>query len=240
MKHRWPKYVARYLEKKGLPLDTALTFEDVTIVDLYSKIPSRSDKHIDTGAHLGKGIYLPRPIFSANMDTITESKMAIALARLGGCGVIHQFLPIGKRVNEVEKVKRADNYIVEAPLTVKPSATIKEVRGLIAEYNIQGFIVVDDTTGKVVGALSKRDIRWPRWAPDNMEVRKRMTPLERLVCAKKGIEIEDAIKLLDERRLEKLPLLDDDGKLAGLITASDILKRENYPFAFRDKKGRLG
>ena len=237
MKQRWPKYVCRYLEKKGLPLDIALTFENVTIVDLFSEIPSRSDEHIDTRSHLGKGIYLPRPIFSANMDTITESKMAIAMARLGGCGVIHQFLPIEKRVGEVEKVKRADNYIVESPLTIKSSATIKEARELMAEYHISGLVVTEDGCENVAGVLSRRDVCW---ALDDLMVSERMTARAKMIYAKHDISVEDAKKILYESRIEKLPLLDSDGKLAGLITASDILKRERFNRAFRDRKGRLG
>lgn len=237
MKHRWPKYVCRYLEKKGLPLDIALTFEDVTIVDIYSKIISRSDEHIDTSSDLGKGIRMPRPIFSANMDTITESKMAIAMARLGGCGVIHQFLPIEKRVSEAEKVKRADNYIVQSPLTIAVSATIKEARELMAEYHISGLMVTEDDGQKLAGVLSRRDVCW---APDHLKIRERMTPIAKMICAGQDISIESAKEILYQSRLEKLPLVSPEGRLAGLITASDILKRERFNFAFRDGKGRLG
>lgn len=237
MKQRLPKYVCRYLEKKGLPLDIALTFEDVTIVDRYSVIPSRSDEYINTGANLGRGVCLPRPIFSANMNTITESKMAIAIARLGGCGVIHQFLPIEKRVAEVEKVKRADNYVVESPLTINPSATIKTARELMIEYHISGLVVTEENELRVAGVLSRRDVCW---APDTLMVSERMTPLDKLVHARHDIPIESAKQILYEARVEKLPLLDDEGRLAGLITANDILKRERFNFAFRDQKGRLG
>lgn len=230
--------VERYLKKRGIPSHIAVTFEDVTIVDLLSSIPSRSDEYIDTGSHLGKGIFLKRPIFSANMDTITESKMAIAMARLGGCGVIHQFLPIQKRVQEVEKVKRADSFIVKNPMTISPGALIKEARMLVKEYQISGFLVIDDSDN-LVGLLSQRDIRW---SPDTEEIRNRMTPFEKLIIAPLGVTIEEAKNIFYEKRIEKLPLVakDNPQKCVGLITASDILKVERYKFAFRDKKGRLG
>ena len=234
---RWPKYVNQYLKKKGLPTDIALTFEDVTIVDRFSEITSRSDAFIDTGSDLGKGIRLPRPIFSANMDTITESEMAIAMARLGGCGVIHQFLSIEKRAREVEKVKRADSHVVESPLTIRKSDSIGAAKELMKEHRVSGLIVVEDDSEKVVGIFSGRDARW---APDNIKIHERLTPLDKMIFARDGIALEDAKKILYETRLEKLPILDEKGMLAGLITASDILKRERFRFAFRDQKGRLG
>src|SRR3989344_700582 len=152
--------VERYLTKKGIPSHIAVTFEDVTIVDQFSEIFSRSDEYIDTGSHLGKGIFLKRPIFSANMRTITESKMAIAMARLGGCGVIHQFLPIQKRVAEVEKVKRADSFVVKNPLTISHEATVRTARSIMNDYQISGLIVTDENSGDIVGILSQRDVRW--------------------------------------------------------------------------------
>ena len=223
------------MRKKGLPRHVGLTFEDVTIIPRYSRIPRRSDEYIDTGADFGKGMYLRRPIFSANMDTITESRMAIALARLGGCGVIHQFLPITQRVAEVGKVKRADNLIVQSPLTITLGATIKDARAITEEYQISGLIVLDDA-GEVAGILSRRDVQW---APDTMEVRERMTPFAQLIVAPSNITIDEAKKIFYEKRVEKLPLI-EGCHCVGLVTASDILKIERFKYAFRDKKGRLG
>ncbi|MDZ4285872.1 MAG: IMP dehydrogenase, partial [Candidatus Sungbacteria bacterium] len=199
---------------------------------------SRSDEYIDTGSHLGKGIFLKRPIFSANMRTITESRMAIAMARLGGCGVIHQFLSIGKRVTEVERVKRTDSFIVKNPLTISHEATVRTARSIMNDYQISGLIVTDENSGDIVGILSQRDVRW---ANDDDRVKNRMTALAELIGAPSGISMDEAKKILCEGRIEKLPLLDKEGKkCVGLITASDILKTEKYKFAFRDKKGRLG
>lgn len=232
-------YIEKYLKRKGIPRHIAVTFEDVTIVDIYSKIYSRSDQYIDTGSDLGKGIFLKRPIFSANMDTITESKMAIAMARLGGCGAIHQFLPIEKRVAEVQKVKRADSFIVRNPLTISQEATIRTARAVMNDYQISGLIVTDQNSGEIAGILSQRDIRW---TDDEDRVKNRMTPLSELITAPSTITVEEAKKIFYEERIEKLPLLDINNlkKCVGLITASDLLKFEKYRFAFRDKKGRLG
>lgn len=227
----------QYLTDKGLPVDVAVTFKDVTIIDQYSVIPSRSDEYINTGSNLGKKIFLRRPVFSSNMDTITESRMAITLARLGGSGVIHQFLPIDKRVAEVSKVKRADSLVLKDPLTTSPRTPIKAARTLMETNQISGLIVVDERSEEVVGLISGRDIRW---ADDGEEVRTRMTPFIHLDVAPPDISLEEAKKILYEKRLEKLPLVDQDRRRAGLITASDISKRERYQFAFRDEKGRLG
>ncbi|MDO8435634.1 MAG: IMP dehydrogenase [bacterium] len=235
-RHSQQNLVSAYMRKKGLPRHIGLTFEDVTIVPRFSRISHRSDEFIDTGTNFGKGVTMRRPIFSANMDTITESRMAIALARLGGCGAIHQFLPISQRVSEVGRVKRADNLVVQTPLTVELGATIKDARILTEEYQISGLIVVDEQ-GKVAGILSQRDVRW---APDNAEVRDRMTPFAQLTVASPDVSIEEAKRILYEKRIEKLPLLSESRRCVGLITASDILKVERYKYAFRDAKGRLG
>lgn len=232
-------YIERYLKRKGIPTHIAVAFEDMTIVDIYSKIYSRSDQYIDTGSDLGKGMFLKRPIFSANMDTITESRMAIAMARLGGCGVIHQFLPIERRTAEVQKVKRADSFVVRNPLTVSAEATIRTARAMMNDYQISGLIATDQTSGEIAGILSQRDIRW---ADDEDRVKNRMTPLTNLITALSTITAEEAKKIFYDERIEKLPLLDSNNlkKCVGLITASDLLKFEKYRFAFRDKKGRLG
>lgn len=232
-------FIERYLKRKGFPLDIAVTFEDMTIVDQYSAIPHRSDEYIDTASNLGKGVVLKRPIFSANMDTITGSRMAIALARLGACGVIPQFMPIEDEVSEVNKVKRADGNVILEPLTISPGSSVKEARFLMDDFKISGLIVVDDGTREVVGILTQRDVRW---ASDTQLVKDRMTPFNQLIFAPQNIDIEDAKKILFENRIEKLPLISKGNprQCVGLITASDILKREHYKFAFRDKKGRLG
>lgn len=228
--------VKKYLFHKGLPFDIGLTFEDVTILDEYSEIFSRADIK-NTASALAPGIILPTPIISANMDTVTESKMAIALARLGGMGVIHQFLPIQKRVDEVKKVKRADNFIIEKPVTISADASIRKALKLMDLYQISTLLVAQESTGKLLGILSNRDIRFET----NKErlVKEVMTGMP-LVTASPVITLDGAKKIFHETKKEKLPIIDKDGRVKGLITSKDILKLSEFKNAFRDKKGRLG
>src|SRR3989338_1846874 len=153
------KTIEEYFEKKGLPLAPALTFEDVTIVDLFSDIPSRSAIR-DTRGHIAQSIFVTIPIVSANMDTVTESHMAIAMARHGGIGFIHQFLPIQKRRQEVELVKRADSSVIEKPLTLAPDAPLGHAKELMGSYQISSLLVVDEKTKKLIGILSNRDYQF--------------------------------------------------------------------------------
>lgn len=227
--------VLSYLKEKGLPGDMALTFEDVTILDFKSDIPSRSSI-TDTRGHLARGIYLNTPVVSANMDTVTESRMAIALARLGGIGFIHQFLPIERRVEEIKKVKRADSGVIENPLSISPLATVGEARRLMNQYQISGFLVLDDATGQLVGIISSRDIRFE--TTDDKRVVEVMTHAP-LITAPPGTTLEQARIILKKNKIEKLPLVNEQDQVVGLITAKDILKIEQFPKALRDAKGRL-
>lgn len=226
--------VASYLAEKGLPKDIAVTFDDVAILDFKSDIPSRSSI-TDTRSHLAKNIYLNTPIVSANMDTITEAKMAIALARLGGIGFIHQFLPIEKRAQEVKKVKRADSGIIENPFTIHPEATLREAREVTGD-GPAGLLVVDPTTQKLVGILTARDVRFERM--DEKRVAEVMTHMP-LITAPRDTTLEQARLILQKNKIEKLPLVDSEGRVAGLITSKDILKIEQFPKALRDEKGHL-
>ena len=226
--------VNSFLSQKGLVSDLALTFDDVAILDFKSDIPSRSSIN-DTRSQLAKHIYLNTPIVSANMDTITESKMAIALARLGGIGFIHQFLPIEKRIKEVKKVKRADGGIIETPLTIGLEATVREAREIMNSGQISGLLVVD-AAGKLTGILTLRDIRFETM--DDKKVTEVMTHSP-LITAKQGTTLEQAKVILKKNKVEKLPLVDENNFIAGLITAKDILKIEQFPKALRDKKGHL-
>ena len=226
--------VNSFLSQKGLVSDLALTFDDVTILDFKSDIPSRSSIN-DTRSQLAKHIYLNTPIVSANMDTITESKMAIVMARLGGIGFIHQFLPIEKRVMEVKKVKRADSGVIETPLTISPEATIKEARKIMSSAQISGLLVVD-AAGKLIGIITLRDIRFETM--DKKRVVEVMTHSP-LITAKQGTTLEQAKIVLKKNKVEKLPLVDENNCIIGLITAKDILKIEQFPNALRDKKGHL-
>lgn len=224
-----------YLREKGLPLDIALTFEDVAILDFMSDIPSRSSIK-DSRSHLARDIYLNTPVVSANMDTITEARMAIALARLGGIGFIHQFLPIEKRVEEVKKVKRADSGIIENPLNISPDATVAEAEELMASFQISGLLVVDEISGKLVGIITSRDIRFETVKGKRVAEVMTNSPL---IKAPPGTTLEQARVILKKNKIEKLPLVDENDRVAGLISSRDILKIEQFPSALRDLKGRL-
>jgi IMP dehydrogenase len=168
------------------------------------------------------------------MDTVTEETMAITIARLGGIGVIHRFTSIEKQAEMVRRVKRAENITIDKPYSISPDATLEEARKLTERYGVTGFMVVKD--GKLVGILSRRDMLFQ---PDDKKVRDVMTPKEKLITARPGISLEEAKKILWGNRVEKLPLVDEDGNLRGLITAADIVKKMKYPNAARDRKGRL-
>ncbi|MBI2624901.1 MAG: IMP dehydrogenase [Candidatus Nealsonbacteria bacterium] len=225
-----------HFKKKGLSQDSALTFDDVALLDLYSRIPSRSDIKNTTG-RLAKNIFLNTPIISANMDTITESRMAIAMARLGGLGFIHQFLPIENKKKEVELVKRADSAIIERPLVVPPDTTLKEARKLMASYGISSLLVVDENTEVLIGILSHRDYQFEK--EEDKKVGDLMTKKPGLITARWGSNLKMAQELLLQHKIEKLPLLDKKGRVRGLITTKDLEKTIKYPNASRDQKGRL-
>ncbi len=211
-----------------------LTFDDVLLVPKYSDVKSRKDADIRTS--FTRGIQLSVPIVSANMDTVTEAAMAVALARLGGIGVIHRFLSVEEQVSEVLKVKRSEGVVIEDPITLGPDRTVHEALGLIGDRDIGGIVVVDRSR-KVLGLLTRRDIT----LEDDLsrKVSEVMTPRSELITARKGVSMEDAKKTLHSNRIEKLPLLDGRGNLAGLITSKDIMKRKQFPSATKDSKGRL-
>ena len=215
----------------SIPL--ALTYDDVLLVPQFSTVKSRKD--IDCSTQFSRQIRLQAPFVSSNMDTVTEARMAIAVAEFGGIGVIHRFLPIEAQVKEVAKVKRYQSRVIEDPHTIGPEATIGEARRLMTGLQIRGLPVVD--RGRVLlGILTHRDVQL---AEDGALVTHRMTPRERLVVAAPDVSVESAMQLLSERRLEKLPLVDDEGRLAGLITAKDLARDLALTKATRDDKGRL-
>jgi IMP dehydrogenase len=214
--------------------DTGLTFDDVLLVPRYSTIRSR--KEVDLSTWLAPGFRLQIPIVSANMDTVTEANMAIALAQHGGIGILHRFMSIERQVELVRKVKRAENLIVLNPITIDPQASIAEAQRLMSEEGIGGLMVVD-SGGRLIGLVTTRDVLL---APDSSQpVNQVMTPRERLVVASEGESQESARAKLFEARVEKLPLVDKDGRLAGLITSADILKIQDHPNATKDSRGRL-
>ena len=212
----------------------ALTYDDVLLVPKRSPVKSRKEVNIST--RLSKSIRLNIPLISANMDSVTESAMAIAMAREGGLGIIHQFMPIEDEVKEVLKVKRSENIIVEKPYTIGPEKTLREVKEVLEESGVKSLIVVDSSR-KLLGMLTRRDILFEE--DENKKVEELMTKRSDLVTAPFGIGIEDAKVILKNNRIEKLPLVDEKGDLKGLITAKDIIKSADRPMTSKDIKGRL-
>src|SRR5919107_1920903 len=209
-----------------------LTFDDVLLVPKRSPIISRSQTDLKT--KLSTNIKINIPIISANMDTVTESDMASALAREGGIGIIHRFTSIQDQVKEVLKVKRSESVIIEQPYTIGPHNTIKEAQAIMSEKGISGLLVEDDNK-KLCGIITRRDIVFEKNL--NMNVSNLMT--KDVITAKVGTTTEQAKEILHKNKMEKLPILDEEKKIIGLITGKDILKMEKYPNASKDKKGRL-
>ena len=215
-------------------LRTGLTFDDVLLVPKFSDVKSRKDA--DTRSMFSRRIRLEVPVVSANMDTVTESAMAIALARLGGIGVVHRFLAVEEEVAEVLKVKRSEGVLIEDPVTLGPDGTVREAWQTIREREIGGIVIVDGSR-KVLGLLTRRDIM----LEDDLErkVKEVMTGRKDLITAPKGVTLDEAKGILHAHKIEKLPVVDRRGNLAGLITSKDIMKRRQFPSATKDSKGRL-
>ncbi len=212
----------------------ALTFDDVLLVPRHSRVASRGD--VSTATTLAPGLPLAIPIVSANMDTVTESAMAIAMAQAGGLGVIHRFMTVERQVSEVARVKRAEGYIVEAPATIAPEATVAQAREAMAAAGIGGLVVVDPD-GRLLGMITRRDVLFAEDLGQPVGVL--MTPRQRLVTVSTRIDLEEARRQLHAHRVEKLPLVDEHDRLRGLVTAQDIIKLERHPHATKDAKGRL-
>ncbi len=211
----------------------ALTFDDVLLVPAYSEIlPTQ----VDTSTYITKNIKLGIPLISSAMDTVTESQLAIAMAQNGGIGCIHKNLSIQQQHDEVRKVKKFESGMVINPITISPDATLADAIELATRYNISGIPVVEKKSGKLVGMLSNRDVRFA----NNMRqsVSELMTK-ENLVTVREGIDREEAKKLLHKHRIEKLLVVDDSYRCVGLITVNDIEKAEKFPDSCRDDKGRL-
>ena len=209
----------------------ALTFDDVLLVpQLSSVLP----KDVNISSRLTKNIQLNIPLISAAMDTVTESQMAIAMAREGGIGVIHKNLSIENHVKEVVRVKRSESGMILDPVTITSGKTIRDALDIMAHFHISGVPVVDD--GKLVGILTNRDIRFETNL--DLSVSDRMTG-KNLITVKKGTTLDEAKSVLQKHRIEKLLVVDDEGALCGLITVKDILKKENHPNAGTDRHGRL-
>lgn len=212
-----------------------LTFDDVLIVPGYSEIlPSEAD----ISADLVPGIRLKAPVLSAAMDTVTESRLAIALARIGGIGIIHRNMAPEAQAAEVYKVKRSESGMISDPVWLPETGTLAEAEHLMETYRISGIPIVDPATSRLVGIITNRDRRF--CGPEDMQkpVSDFMTR-HNLITAPEGTTIEEAKAILRQHKIEKLPLVDSEGRLKGLITIKDIFKREEYPQAALDSRGRL-
>ncbi|GAA3231531.1 IMP dehydrogenase [Oerskovia jenensis] len=214
---------------------TGLTYDDVLL------LPNETDvipSEVDTTARLTREITMSAPLLSAAMDTVTESRMAIAMARQGGIGIIHRNLSIEAQAKEVDLVKRSESGMITDPVTVGPEATLAELDALCGQYRVSGLPVVE-ADGKLVGIITNRDLRFVNPADfAERRVFEIMTPMP-LVTAPIGIARDDAAALLAKHKIEKLPLIDAEGRLGGLITVKDFVKTEQYPGATKDGEGRL-
>ena len=215
-------------------LKEGLTFDDVLLVPDYSEVLPHE---VDVSTYITKNIKLNIPIVSAAMDTVTDSRLAIAIAREGGMGIIHRNIPIDVQAQEVEKVKKSESGMILNPVTVRPEATVKEALEIMERYKISGVPVVDDDD-KLVGILTNRDLRFIKPSDYHKPVSLFMTK-ENLVTAQEGITLEDATEILQREKVEKLPIVDEKGRIKGLITIKDIVKRKQYPNACKDEIGRL-
>nr|MDQ3004946.1 IMP dehydrogenase [Chloroflexota bacterium] len=216
---------------KILP-DTALTYDDVLLVPQYSDVDSR--RLLSTKSFLTKKIALQIPIVSANMDVVTESEMAITMAREGGIGMIHRFMTIAEQTRQIGRVKKAESFIVDKPLTMTDAHTVGDVKRVVDETGTGGILILDKHE-KLIGIVSTRDLLFEE--DDDKRVTEIMS--RDVHSAAPDTTLKDAERLLHEFRVEKLPLVDKDGKVAGLVTLKDIMKITQFPKATKDARGRL-
>lgn len=212
----------------------ALTYDDVLIVPKRSTIRSRG--LIETKTLAARGLEINIPLITANMDTVTESAMAIAMARLGGLGILHRFMTIEENVEEVRLVKRAESFAVENPYALEPDATVAEARVFMEERGVSGILIADRER-KLLGVVSRRDILFED--DDNKKLEEVMTPRARLIVGTPETTFVAAKRVLHQHRIEKLPIVDADNRIISLITAEDIQNQTRYPLAVKDGKGRL-
>lgn len=215
-----------------MSIPEALTFDDVLLTPGYTEV---LPAEVDVRARLTKDITLSIPILSAAMDTVSEARLAIALAREGGIGMIHRNMTIDQQAEQVDRVKRSEHGVITNPIKLTPDKTIQEAVNLMERFHISGVPIVDET-GKLVGILTNRDIRFE--TDYSKLVNERMTGKD-LITTHVGTTLEQAEKILAEHRIEKLPIVDENFKLQGLITIKDILKVKHHPQATKDSKGRL-
>ena len=213
-----------------MKLKEGLTFDDVLLVPKYSDITSRSQTNLST--KLSRNISINIPFVSANMDTITESSMAVTMARAGGIGIVHRFLSIQEQANEVLKVKRSGSVIIENPYSVSSDKSIQDALDYAEDKEISGLLVVDSNS-KLIGIVTERDLLF---ANPHDHIHDVMT--KDVVTAKLGVTLDEAKNILHKHRIEKLPIIDDSGIIRGLITSKDITNNADYPNSSKDKKGR--
>ncbi len=218
-----------------MEIKTALTYDDVLLVPKMSHIKSRSD--VNTSTKLSRNISLNIPIVSSNMDTVTESKMAIAMARLGGIGIIHRFCSIEYQAKEVLRVKRHQSMIIRRPYVINPENTIKELRTKIKECGYSGFLVTDNENVELLGIITKRDYTFI--SDENIKVKDLMTSREKLITATNEITIDGAKEIFAKHKIEKLPIVDENFHIKGLVTKKDLVENFDDKLAVKDKNGRL-
>jgi len=216
---------------KILP-EVALTYDDVLLVPQYSDVESR--RKLSTSTQLTSKIQMQIPIVSANMDTVTEHEMAIVMARAGGIGFIHRFMTIDDQVRQVMRVKKAESYVVDNPITLKTTNTVGDVKRIVEETYTGGIVILDENE-KVVGIVTTRDLLFE----ENGHRALSELITGKVITAPADTTLKQAEKILHEHRIEKLPLVDADGRLTGLITVKDIMKLAEYPDATKDMRGRL-
>ena len=217
----------------GTIIGEGITFDDVLLVPQYSEV---TPNMIDLTTNLTKKIKLNIPMMSAAMDTVTESKMAIAMARQGGIGIIHKNMSIEAQAEEVDKVKRSENGVITDPFYLSPEHTLKDADELMAKFRISGVPITEGT--KLVGIITNRDLKFE--TDFSKKIKESMTSKEDgLITAKVGITLDEAKAILAKARKEKLPIVDDDFNLRGLITIKDIEKQIKYPLSAKDDQGRL-
>ena len=215
----------------GKIIGEGITFDDVLLVPAYSEV---IPNEVDVTTYLTKKIKLNIPLMSAGMDTVTEHRMAIAMARQGGIGIIHKNMSIEAQAEEVDKVKRSENGVITDPFYLSPEHTLKDADELMAKFRISGVPITEGR--KLVGIITNRDLKFEE---DFTKKIKECMTSEHLVTAKEGITLTEAKKILAKARVEKLPIVDDDFNLKGLITIKDIEKQIKYPLSAKDEQGRL-
>ena len=215
----------------GTIIGDGITFDDVLLVPQYSEV---TPNMVDLSTHLTKKVKLNIPMMSAGMDTVTEHRMAIAMARQGGIGIIHKNMSIEAQADEVDKVKRSENGVITDPFFLSPEHTLEDANNLMAKFRISGVPITEGR--KLVGIITNRDLKFEE---DFTKKIKDCMTSEGLITAKEGITLDEAKKILAQARKEKLPIVDDDFNLKGLITIKDIEKQIKYPLSAKDENGRL-